>query len=77
MPKMTPTMTPSFTQEIERKINECRSNPDILQGLAELIKTAKILHAEERNISLLPALGSVRFGWWGCLRKTTVRLIAC
>ena len=36
-----------------KKIKECTDNPDILQGLHGLIETAKTLHAEERNISLL------------------------
>ena len=43
----------SFTQDIERKIAECSSNPNVIESLRGLIDAAKILHAEERNISLL------------------------
>ena len=46
-------MALSFTQDIERKIAECSSNPNVIESLKGLIDAAKILHAEERNISLL------------------------
>ena len=36
-----------------KKITECSSNPNVIESLRGLIDIAKILHAEERNISLL------------------------
>jgi len=46
-------MTQSFTANIEQTITDCCNNPNVLEGLKGLIQAAKILHAEERNISLL------------------------
>ena len=49
----TPTSEASFCDMITDKITHFEKHANVLTGLHGLVNTAKILHAEERSITLL------------------------